>query len=94
MEAQVDAGRAKAIGLSNFNSKQIENILKFARIKPANLQVELCLYFQQKQLREFCKKHGITVCGYANLGSSGRVDFYEKRGLGYLTIILIPPMIH
>ena len=34
MEAQVDAGRAKAIGLSNFNSKQIENIVQSARIKP------------------------------------------------------------
>lgn len=82
MEAQVDAGRAKAIGLSNFNSQQIRKIVESARIKPTNLQVELCLYFQQKPLREFCKKHEITVCGYASLGSPGRTEFYEKRGLG------------
>nr|CAD7605190.1 unnamed protein product [Timema genevievae] len=37
MEAQVDAGRAKAIGLSNFNSRQIKRIWSSARIKPANL---------------------------------------------------------
>jgi len=39
MEAQVDAGKAKSIGLSNFNLEQIERIVTSARIQPANLQV-------------------------------------------------------
>lgn len=39
MELQVKAGRAKAIGLSNFNEAQIQRILKIAEIPPANLQV-------------------------------------------------------
>lgn len=38
MEQQVIAGRTKAIGISNFNVKQISQILK-CRIPPANLQV-------------------------------------------------------
>jgi alcohol dehydrogenase (NADP+) len=38
MEAQVAAGRAKAIGLSNFNPRQIERLVENAKIKPANLQ--------------------------------------------------------
>lgn len=33
------AGRAKAIGLSNFNERQIERVVANATIKPANLQV-------------------------------------------------------
>jgi aldehyde reductase len=41
MEAQVDAGRTKSIGLSNYNAEQIERILKEARIQPANLQVHI-----------------------------------------------------
>lgn len=81
MEAQVDAGRAKSIGLSNFNSQQIERIVQNARIKPANLQVELHLYFQQKRLREVCEKHGITVCAYGPLGSQGRVAYHANSGL-------------
>ena len=81
MEAQVDAGRVKSIGLSNFNSQQIERIVKSARIKPANLQVELHAYFQQKKLREVCFKHGISVCAFASLGSKGRVEYYAKRGI-------------
>ena len=80
METQVDAGRAKAIGLSNFNSHQIARIVLTSRIKPANLQVEMHAYFQQKQLRAFCKKHGITVCAYGPLGSRGRVGFSARCG--------------
>ena len=56
MESQVEAGRTKAIGLSNFNSHQIERIVQTSRIKPANLQVEMHAYFQQKRLRAYCKK--------------------------------------
>lgn len=80
MESQVDAGRTMAIGLSNFNSHQIERIVQTSRIKPANLQVEMHAYFQQKQLRKYCKKHGISVCAYGPLGSRGRVDFSARCG--------------
>jgi len=72
MEAQVDAGYCKAIGLSNFNSEQIKRIVESARIKPANLQVEVQAYFQQKPLREVCEKYDISVCAYGPLGSNGR----------------------
>ncbi|WP_348243584.1 aldo/keto reductase, partial [Salmonella enterica] len=34
MEKLADSGKAKAIGISNFNSKQIERIMKVCRIKP------------------------------------------------------------
>lgn len=39
MEAQVDAGKAKAIGLSNFTIPQVEKIVAAAKIQPANIQV-------------------------------------------------------
>jgi diketogulonate reductase-like aldo/keto reductase len=45
MEAQVDAKRAKAIGISNFNAKQVERIVKVARIQPANQQVIKKIWF-------------------------------------------------
>ncbi len=82
MEKQVDAGLVKSIGISNFNEEQIERIVKNARIKPANLQVELHVLFQQKPLRDFCSKHGITVCAYSPLGSPGRTaEFFSKFGI-------------
>ena len=54
-------GRAQAIGLSNFNSVQITEILEKGKIPPANLQVEVHPYFSQEPLFQFCKEKGITV---------------------------------
>ncbi|KAG8323364.1 hypothetical protein J6590_006374 [Homalodisca vitripennis] len=71
MERQVDAGRAKYIGLSNFNVNQIKRVMKTARIPPSNLQIELNLFLQSKEEQEFCRKHGITITSYATLGSPG-----------------------
>ncbi len=77
----MDAGLTKLIGISNFSEEQIERIVKSAKIKPANLQVELHAQFQQKSLRDCCKRYGITICAY--LGSPGRREFYTKMGIKY-----------
>lgn len=71
MEEQVDAGRTKSIGLSNFNIRQIQRIWDSARIKPASLQVELQPYMQQPELINFCHQKNIVVTGYSSLGSGG-----------------------
>lgn len=71
LEEAVDAGKAKSIGLSNFNIRQIQRVIDNATIKPANLQVELHVYFQQKELVDFCKANDITVTAYSPLGSKG-----------------------
>lgn len=78
MEEQVDAGRTRYIGLSNYNSTQIETILKSARIKPSCLQVEIHLYLQQRPLVEFCHKHNIVVVGYSPLGSRDHNNRMKK----------------
>jgi diketogulonate reductase-like aldo/keto reductase len=83
MEAQVDAGRTKAIGLSNFNITQVQRILQAARIPPANLQVELHVFLQQNELVEFCKEHNILVCAYSPLGSRGTESIYKAAGIRY-----------
>ncbi|XP_046684318.1 1,5-anhydro-D-fructose reductase-like isoform X3 [Homalodisca vitripennis] len=80
LEKQVDAGRIKAIGVSNFNSSQIDRILKAARIPPANNQVELHVYLQQKKLQEWSKKTGVTLCAYAPLGSRNMSNYIKKFG--------------
>ncbi|OQV21053.1 Prostaglandin F synthase 1 [Hypsibius exemplaris] len=74
LEKAVDQGLAKAIGLSNFNHKQIQHILDTCRIKPANLQVECNAYLNQGPLYDFCTKNQITFTAYGPLGSPGRLD--------------------
>ncbi|CAH1118942.1 unnamed protein product [Phaedon cochleariae] len=80
MEEQVDAGRTRAIGLSNFNQSQIERIIKAARIKPACLQIELHLSLQQRDLVQFCHKNNIVVVAYSPLGNPSYNKFLESFG--------------
>lgn len=80
MEKQVDAGLTRFIGISNFNIEQTQRILDNARIPPANLQVELHVYHQQKELVEFCRSNNIVVTAYAPLGSPGTPALMEKNG--------------
>uniref|UniRef100_A0A1B6KCP1 NADP-dependent oxidoreductase domain-containing protein n=1 Tax=Graphocephala atropunctata TaxID=36148 RepID=A0A1B6KCP1_9HEMI len=80
MEAQVDAGRAKAIGVSNFTPAQVDRILKNARIPPAVNQVEFHLYFQQKEMQVWSKKTGVNLTAYSPLGSPSLVGSFISNG--------------
>lgn len=71
MENQVDLGRTKAIGLSNFNIVQIQRILDNCRIQPDNVQNENHLYLQEPELVKFCKDNGIAMTAYSCLGTRG-----------------------
>lgn len=77
MEELVDEGKIKALGLSNFNSQQIQNIYENARHPVCNLQVECHAYLAQKELFNFCKERNITMTSYASLGSPGRPEIFQ-----------------
>ena len=74
MESLVQMGLAKAIGLSNFNEQQINEIITEGTIKPAMLQVEIHPYFSQHELVSFCAGEEICVTAYSPLGSGNAID--------------------
>ena len=71
LEKLVDEGKIRSIGVSNFSSPQVANIMKQCRIPVAVNQVECSLFFQQKKLRDNLEKMGVKLMAYGSLGSSG-----------------------
>ncbi|ONI03513.1 hypothetical protein PRUPE_6G262000 [Prunus persica] len=71
METLYDSGKARAIGVSNFSTKKLSDLLDVARVPPAVVQVECHPSWQQAKLHSFCKSKGIHVSGYSPLGSPG-----------------------
>lgn len=72
MEKLKEDGLAKSIGVSNFNTKQIEQLVAACKVKPSMNQVESSPYLTQEKLREVCKEHGIVLTAYCPLGGSPR----------------------
>ncbi|CAK9140253.1 unnamed protein product [Ilex paraguariensis] len=71
MEECQKLGLTKAIGVSNFSCKKLEELLSIAKIPPAINQVEMNPLWQQKKLREFCKGKGIHITAFSPLGANG-----------------------
>ncbi|MCJ8729751.1 hypothetical protein PDJAM_G00110220 [Pangasius djambal] len=72
MEKLVEKGLVRAIGLSNFNSRQINDLLSVANIKPTVLQVEGHPYLAQVELLAHCREKGLVMTAYSPLGSPDR----------------------
>jgi len=70
MEDAVYAGKIRSIGLSNFNTVQVERVIAEGRIKPAVLQVEAHPYFPQLKLLNWCLERGIVFTGYSTLANN------------------------
>ncbi|KAF8089029.1 hypothetical protein N665_0520s0027 [Sinapis alba] len=75
MESLYDSGKARAIGVSNFSTKKLENLLELARVPPAVNQVECHPSWRQAKLREFCTSKGVHLSAYFPLGSPGTTWF-------------------
>ena len=58
MEALVEQGLTKKIGVCNFNIGLIRELMTFAKVKPFMNQVELHPYLVQKNLRKVCREYG------------------------------------
>ncbi|ODM90218.1 Aldo-keto reductase family 1 member B10 [Orchesella cincta] len=72
MEEVAKKGLAKSIGVSNFNSEQLERLLSSSSITPVTNQVECHPYLNQRRLIEFCKSKNISITAYSPFGSPDR----------------------
>ena len=77
MERAYKEGKVKAIGLSNFNQAQIEEILGLCEVKPTVLQTEVHPYFQERELKEFLSKEGMVIQAWYPLGHGDKALLEE-----------------
>jgi diketogulonate reductase-like aldo/keto reductase len=77
MEALVDEGRCKAIGLSDISTDKVNEIFEAARIKPAVVHVESHPYLPEWDLLAYCRKHGIVLQAFAALGHGSEPKLLE-----------------
>ena len=68
------SGKAKHIGVSNFSTKKLDDLLSKTDVTPEMNQVELHPLLQQNELFEYCSSKGIHMTGYSPLGSGDRSD--------------------
>jgi D-xylose reductase len=74
MEALVDEGLVRNIGLCNMKTQLIRDILSYARIRPAALQVEIHPFNTQEKLLRFCRQSGIAVTAFSSFGGFSYVE--------------------
>jgi len=77
MEALVDRGKCRAIGLSDIALDELKHIYESARIKPAVVQVESHPYLPETELLEFCNEKGMVLLAFAPLGHGMKPGLLE-----------------
>lgn len=74
MESFLESGRARSIGVSNFQIHHLEELAKISDIVPAVNQIECHPLCYPKQLIEYCQEKGIQVQAYSPLARGAYLD--------------------
>lgn len=73
MEELQREGLVKHVGVSNFGVSLIRDLLSYARIRPAVLQVESHPYLVQAKLLRYCQQEKIAYTAFSPLGAGSYV---------------------
>lgn len=80
MEEAYRAGKARAIGVSNFYPDRFIDLAEFSVVKPAVNQVETHVFNQQREPREIMTKYGTQIMSWGPF-AEGRNDFFSNETL-------------
>jgi D-xylose reductase len=69
MEELAKSGLVRNIGICNFGTSQIRDLLTYASIRPAVLQVETHPYLTQEKLLRYCQQERIAYTAFSPLGA-------------------------
>ncbi len=81
MEELYEAGKVRAIGISNFRPHHIEELLKTAKVKPMVNQIRLCPGETQDEVVDYCRSQGMILEAYSPLGTGKIFEVPEMKDL-------------
>lgn len=81
MEDLVDEGLLRSIGVSNFNTAQLDRLIDNSRIKPVTNQIESHPHCLNNRLIEYCKSRDVVVITYSPLGAPAHPQFTPESRL-------------
>ena len=81
MEELYAAGRIRAIGISNFCERHIEELMKTAKIAPMVNQIRLCPGDTQDEITTYCRSKNILLEAYSPLGTGKIFEVEELKVL-------------
>jgi D-xylose reductase len=79
MEDLVRSGLVRRIGVSNFGTSLLRDLLAYAEIRPSVLQVELHPFLTQEKLLRYCKEERIAVTAFSPLGAPSYLSLGMAR---------------
>lgn len=74
MEEIYAAGKAKAIGVCNFNVERLSDLLDNGSVVPAVNQIEFNPRIHQDDVRDLCRQHNIQVEAWSPLGGGAALS--------------------
>jgi len=80
MEDLYKEGKIKAIGISNFEPDQINELHEYANVKPTVNQIETHAFFQQSKSLEYLEKHDVQMEAWAPF-AEGRNELFSNETL-------------
>ena len=90
MEELVSSGKVKNIGICNFTTGMMHDLLSYAKIPPAALQIESHPYLTQNRLVRLCQDRGIAVTAFSPLAALSYIPMnMADEGESVLTELVI-----
>jgi 2,5-diketo-D-gluconate reductase A len=80
MEELYHQGRIKAIGVSNFEPAQLDDLIANSGVKPAIHQIETHAFFQEGESLKYLKQHGVQMQAWAPF-AEGRHGLFTSATL-------------
>ncbi len=74
LEGELAKGKVKAIGVSNFTARHLEELIQNSNVVPAVNQVEFHPYLYQKVLLKYCQSKNIALEAYSPLAHGRRQE--------------------